>query len=339
MGRHQITRTGLTLVTALAGGLVFQWLGFPAAFLTGPALFVTLAALAGLDVEIPLRLRDTCFVILGINIGSTVTPDVISTIAKWPASFAVMLLVILLIIAVSRRVMQAGFGFDRVSAFMASVPGHLSYVLALSTDSRADIARVSLVQSIRVLVLTLCVPALLGLGGAISHSAFDARAIILPGWIAVLVVLTVALGLVFQRLALPAAFLLAGIAVTATAELSGTITGTLPPILGAGAFIVLGALIGTRFAGQSFSSLRGALWAGLVGTALAIGIAALGAGLVAWALDLPLAMVLIAFAPGGLETMAAMAIQTGYDPTFVAAHHVARLLMLTVLIPLLMRRL
>lgn len=334
-----LQRTGVTLAVAGIGGVLFDWLGFPAAFLTGPALFVTLAALAGLEMEIPVRLRDICFVILGINIGSTVTPDVIETIAKWPISFAVMLVVILLIIAVSRRVLQAGFGFDRISSFMASVPGHLSYVLALSTDSRADIARVSLVQSIRVLVLTLCVPAILGLSGAVSSDAFGDRGVITPLWIVGLVVLTALLGLVFVRLALPAAFLLAGIAVTATAELSGAITGTLPAILGAGAFVVMGALIGTRFTGQSFATLRSAIGAGIVGTVLAIGIAALGAFVVSWTLDLPLAMVMIAFAPGGLEAMAAMAIQTGVDPTFVAAHHVTRLLMLTLLIPILMRRL
>lgn len=334
-----VTRTGATLLVAAIGGVIFAWLGFPAPFLAGPALAVTLAAFAGLKAEIPTRLRDICFIILGINIGSTVTPDVISTIAKWPISFAIMLVVLLAIIAVSRRALNAWFGFDRMSAFMASVPGHLSYVLALSSDTKADIARVSLVQSIRVLVLTLCVPAALGLSGAITSDALAERDIISPLWISGLVVATALVGVVFVRLALPAAFLLAGIAVTATAELSGAITGTLPALLGSGAFVVMGALIGTRFTGQTLAQLRGAIGAGFVGTLLAVGMASVGALCVAALLDLPVAMVLIAFAPGGLEAMAAMAIQTGVDPTFVAAHHVTRLLMLTLLIPILMRRL
>jgi uncharacterized membrane protein AbrB (regulator of aidB expression) len=48
--------------------------------------------------------------------------------------------------------------------------------------------------------------------------------------------------------------------------------------------------------------------------------------------------VMIAFAPGGLETMAAMSVILGIDPTFVASHHVARLLMLTVIVPFLVLR-
>jgi uncharacterized membrane protein AbrB (regulator of aidB expression) len=46
----------------------------------------------------------------------------------------------------------------------------------------------------------------------------------------------------------------------------------------------------------------------------------------------------LAYAPGGLETMIAMAVNLNIDPTFVAGHHVFRLLALLVLIPLFLRR-
>jgi hypothetical protein len=42
---------------------------------------------------------------------------------------------------------------------------------------------------------------------------------------------------------------------------------------------------------------------------------------------------MIAFAPGGLETMAALSIMLGADPAFTALHHVYRLLFLTFLVP------
>jgi uncharacterized membrane protein AbrB (regulator of aidB expression) len=46
----------------------------------------------------------------------------------------------------------------------------------------------------------------------------------------------------------------------------------------------------------------------------------------------------MAFVPGGVEAMAAMAVLLGADPAFVAAHHVMRLFMLTALVPLLIGR-
>ena len=57
-----------------------------------------------------------------------------------------------------------------------------------------------------------------------------------------------------------------------------------------------------------------------------------------WLTGMDLIAVLIAFAPGGLETMAAMSVVLGIDPTFVASHHVARLLMLTVIVPIFVLR-
>jgi uncharacterized membrane protein AbrB (regulator of aidB expression) len=45
---------------------------------------------------------------------------------------------------------------------------------------------------------------------------------------------------------------------------------------------------------------------------------------------------MIAFAPGGLETMAAMAVMMHADTAYVGSHHVLRLLFLSVLMPLVM---
>ena len=53
---------------------------------------------------------------------------------------------------------------------------------------------------------------------------------------------------------------------------------------------------------------------------------------------MPLAHVLVAFAPGGLETMIAMGVVLGVVPGFVAACHIARLLVLSVLLPFLISR-
>ena len=57
-----------------------------------------------------------------------------------------------------------------------------------------------------------------------------------------------------------------------------------------------------------------------------------------WITGMDLIAILIAFAPGGLETMAAMSVILGIDPTFVASHHVARLLMLTAIVPIFLMR-
>ena len=54
---------------------------------------------------------------------------------------------------------------------------------------------------------------------------------------------------------------------------------------------------------------------------------------------MPLAHVLVAFAPGGLETMIAIGVVLGVIPGFVAACHIARLLVLSVYLPMMLARL
>ena len=90
--------------------------------------------------------------------------------------------------------------------------------------------------------------------------------------------------------------------------------------------------------GVTPAHLASGLAAGLAITAVATLMAGAGAVPVAWALDMPLAHLLVAFAPGGFETMIAMGVVLGVVPGFVAACHMARLLVLTVLLPAMLTR-
>ena len=76
-----------------------------------------------------------------------------------------------------------------------------------------------------------------------------------------------------------------------------------------------------------------AFFAGLFLTCLSILVAALGSLCAAAFLDLDLAILLVSFAPGGVEAMAAIAAEMGLNPAFVAGHHVWRLMILTLLLP------
>jgi hypothetical protein len=102
---------------------------------------------------------------------------------------------------------------------------------------------------------------------------------------------------------------------------------------------MMGALIGSRFSGQDVGALRKVLVAGCAVTAITMVCAALGVALAFAALGISPALLIVAFAPGGVEAMAAIAVQLGLDPTFVATHHVIRLAILSVLVPVLMVRL
>ncbi|MGB0498226.1 MAG: AbrB family transcriptional regulator [Rubricella sp.] len=327
-----------TVALAAAGAFLFLLMGFPVPFLTGPALIVSLAAMVGVPVVIPAGLRDACFIVLGLGIGSSITQDVVLTAARWPLSLAILAVCVVASLKICDWILRRVFRYDPLTALLASTPGHLSFALALSVERGADSARVGMVQGIRVLFLTLCVPPMIGIGlGDVALPAGRPE-MALPH-LAALAAAALALGLVFLRLRVPAAYLLAAMAVSATGHLAGVTPGTPPFVLTALAFVTMGALIGARFRGMTPTDLRGVLLAGIAVTGVTVVFAGLGALATMALLGLPVRTLLVAFAPGGLEAMAAIAVELGLNPALVAAHHVWRLVFLSVLVPWLVLRL
>lgn len=95
--------TALALAIGAAGGALAFAASFPAPWLTGPALFVTLASLAGLRLAIPNGLRNAIFTIIGMTIGAGVTPDMVATAAQWPVSILIVLVAMVVIMALGDR--------------------------------------------------------------------------------------------------------------------------------------------------------------------------------------------------------------------------------------------
>ncbi len=326
-------------LAACVGAFVFHLIGFPVPALTGAALAVSVAGLLGARLPMPTAVRDVIFCLLGINIGAGVTPDMLRSAVQWPLSIAILAGALVLSMTLAQISLHRLFGYDRRTATLAAAPGHLSYVLSIAaSDTRLDVPMVAVSQSIRVLFLTLCVPGLVTVVFGATGQVVLPDDVMTPFGIVGVLAATLALGVVFGWMRLPAAFLLAGMATSMLGHGSELTPGRLPDWMVAVSLIGMGALIGSRFSGVTWAQLRRAFGAGLWVTLINIVVTVAVVALIAFSLDVPLALGIVAFAPGGVEAMAAIAIALGLDPAFVAAHHVARLLLLTVLVPVLTAR-
>jgi uncharacterized membrane protein AbrB (regulator of aidB expression) len=77
--------------------------------------------------------------------------------------------------------------------------------------------------------------------------------------------------------------------------------------------------------------------ASLVAFAIATGISAVGAGAVTLLFGVNFVQTLLAFAPGAIDALTILAYQMNIDPAYVAAHHMARFIVLAAVIPVLAR--
>ncbi len=333
-----MARTGLTLAVALVGAWLARALHMPVYMLTGPAVAVSLCGLARLPVGIDPRARDACFMLLGMAVGSGFNSDAVATMLRWPLAFAGIFLVTWITMLASRFLLVRGFGFAPYAALLAGSPGHLSFVIAMAEGSGQDVIRISVVQSVRLLLLTLVVPFVAVAFGVDMSGPLAPPGAGWPLWTLGLLAgaaWIVALGL--ARLRVPAPLLIGAMLASGGWQLSGLQSGGMPDWLVMPAYLALGALIGTRFADIRAADLLRNLGAGLAITVIAVVVAAVAAFVVAVALGMPPSHVLVAFAPGGLETMIAMGVVLGVVPGFVAACHITRLFVLSVLLPLMAR--
>lgn len=328
----------LTAIIGTLGALIALALGLPAPFLCGPALAVTMGGLAGLRLSVPTLLRNASFVVVGISMGTSVTPEVIDAAKAWPLSFLAVLITVVVLLYVAFWILHYGFGYDRNTSMLGASPGHLSYIISLTAETKSDLATVSVIQSVRVLALTLVVPLVVDYFDLVSIEPISLSPPLHPIVLGLTILASLAVGWLFLRWRFPAALLLGGVAVSIGIHITGLASGGVPGWLSQPTYIVLGSMIGTRFSRASLRDMRKAFLAGGVVTVAVVLLASIAAVSVSRLTGVPLNAVMIAFAPGGLETMAAMAVMMHADTAYVGSHHVLRLLFLSVLMPLVMRK-
>lgn len=329
-----LARSVPAVAAGLLGALVFAAIGLPAPWLAGAMAGTAIAGLAGANLPFAAVLRDAGFILGGAALGASLTPEMLDGISRYPASLSIMAVTMALVIGAVALVLRGLYRWDWVTAVLAAAPGALSSVMAVAIDGGARVDRVAFNQSIRLLFLVAILPTIAGsstVAGLTPPVHADATAVVITLGVAV------AGAVLIGRLRIAAAFFIGATLGSAALHVSGVLSGTLPVWLVNTAMLLIGAQAGLRFAGLSLSELVGQLPAAVVGLCVSILVAAAGAAAAAAVSGIPLGAALVAFAPGGLEAMVALALALSLDPLYVSVHHVVRFFGLGLVLPFLVR--
>src|SRR5688572_13716649 len=148
----------ITIAISAAGGFVASLMHLPAGWLMGGALAVAVAALLGVPVGMPGWLRNATFVLTGVSMGASVARDSLALMAQWPVTLAALMVELILIVAATGYMLRKVFGIDRGTAYLSSFPGHLSFVMGIAAAGVGDPRQITIIQVIRILLLTTAVP-------------------------------------------------------------------------------------------------------------------------------------------------------------------------------------
>ena len=323
-----------TLVIGTAGGALFLVAHLPGGLISGAMIAVGIAAIAGRPLVMPAHLTQTVLVLLGISLGSLVSRQLLQHMGAYPLTIALLALATFCSTFGSSLYLQRVHGWDRTSAFLAGSPGALSQITMLAIERGADVSAIAVVQTMRVIILTAALPMLLALTGiAPSTPPAAATAIASPLELAELIAASVAVALLLRLIKFPASWMFGAMIGSSVLHGSGVIEGGLPPWMRAIALVGSGALIGSRFARMQPKTLLSHVNAAVGSFVIAVAISAVFVAVIALTTHVRFADIIVAFAPGAMDAMLALALTLHIDPIFVGAHHLSRFVFVTIATP------
>ena len=127
----------------------------PLPWLLGSLIVTTVLSQGGARLQAPTKSRKVVLVVIGVMLGTAFTADMGGDIALWAASLGIMLVstAVMTMVSVwmSRRI--AGNSID--TAAYAGMPGGVSTMILMASETNADLRVVGLTHAVRILVVLL----------------------------------------------------------------------------------------------------------------------------------------------------------------------------------------
>ena len=323
-----------TLAIGSIGGGLYLWAQLPGGLISGAMIAVGVAAIAGRPLAVPSILTQSVLVLLGISLGSLVSQQLLQHVSAYPLTIALLAAATFCSTFGSSFYLQRVHGWDQTSAFLAGAPGALSQITILAAEKGADVPAIAVVQTVRVIILTAALPMLLTLTGlAPSTPPATTAAIASPLELAELIAASVVVALLLRLIKFPASWMFGAMIGSSVLHGAGWVEGGLPPWVRAVALIGIGSLIGARFARMRPKTLLSHVNAAFGSFAVAIAISAIFVTFIAFTTHVKFSDIIVAFAPGAMDAMLALALTLHIDPIFVGAHHLSRFVFVTIAMP------
>jgi membrane AbrB-like protein len=329
----------LGAASALAG-LLAQVTGMPAAWLVGPMLVALAWALAWPEhPTVPRWGRGAALAVVGGVLAATFRPSVLPLLASnWLPVCLVVGGTLVLSLAAGLLLTRIA-RLDGKTAALGTLPGAASGMLAMSIPLGADPRLVAVMQYTRVVVVVFSAALVSRFGlvpgtapqqistQGLQPGASQGAALVHDAWLTYgLTALVAAVGAwAGTRLRLPAGALMGPLVLSVALEQVGIVRLAWPPGVPQVAFLVLGVYVGLLFDRASIKR-AGRLFPLVLASAVGLTAACAGLG---WALAALTSIdgltAYLATAPGGIDSVAIMALGSGAEAPLVLAVQMLRL--------------
>ncbi|RIL71949.1 AbrB family transcriptional regulator [Staphylococcus devriesei] len=323
----------ILLITAIIVSVIFYFAHILLPFMFGP-IIATLIVVKVFKLEVvwPFWLSQIGLILLGVQIGTTFTSEVMNDIKD---DWFIIILVTVLLIGLSLLIAYFFKKIARVNtetAILSVIPGALSQMLIMAEENKkANILVVSLTQTSRVIFVVILVPFISFL---FSDSANNVKSVAkvtpltnalnLPQ-ILFLVVVIAFVYMVMSKINFPTKQLLAPIIVLVVWNLTTHITFTLDNYILASAQVIYMIRIGLQIA-NLLGDLKGRIAVAIIYQNVLL---IVGAFVMVYIIHLftnsSINELFLGGAPGGMSQIVLVAIATGADVAMISSFHIFRI--------------
>lgn len=309
----------------------------PLPWMLGAMFLVMVSAIMGADLSAPAKLRGVMVPILGVMLGSGFSPALFSNAADWAVTLAILPFFILTAFGVAYIIYRRVGRYDPVTAFYSSAPGGLTDMILMGTEAGGEERRIAMAHAGRIfMVVTLVVlfyTLILGVETTGDSRPFVTFADVGLRDLAILIACAVFGAYLGPKIGLPAPTILGPMILSGLVHLSG-LTHAAPPTVAVNATqLVMGTVIGCRFAGAASRDVLKDLCLSLFVASAMLLVAVPIAFAVTSLTGIDIRETFLSFSPGGLPEMSILALSLDADIAYIATMHIIRIVLVIALVP------
>ena len=329
----------LVIAISVPSAILADYFGLPLAWFLGPMLAASIGALVGLKIIIPRIVLSSILLLLGLYIGNYIDKDLFSQIHEWAYTSLIMFVYIILSIFVVSIYLQKFSNYEKKTSIFSAAPGALGPLMILAESQKTDLSHVATSHLIRLIIIVTIFPFFVNsyydadLGDFVQEALKDQNS----SQLLILIIFSIVLILIFDRLRLPAALLSGTLVASGFLQITEIASYQISPKIVDYCLLILGASVGCRFANKTFNEVAKNAFHSFIATFLLVLLGVIAAFAASLIIDKNFFTLLLSYCPGGIYEVAVIAIFFNLDPEFVSFHHIIRLLMILFIVPIILR--
>ena len=325
-----------TVVIAIAGALLATVLTIPVPWLLGPLLACASATALGLPLKQPRTVEPILRVVIGVSLGPAVAGSLANSGDRVAIAIGAAVVMTGLLVFLGTAWFQRQLSMSKRVAFLAALPGGLSFLLSLASGVKDSRPKIALIHTVRVVSLVVLVSMLARVLGVTTESQaltsaleFD-RDANLP----LLVILVVISYFVASTSRIPGGHVIFSMVLAALSTWLIDDTLDMPNLVQSIAMLGFGVILGCEIGSGPRELYARIGLASLIYTLGAFAVAAVMAVGLGWVLTDPFIVMFLALAPGGIAEVSLVALALGLDAGFVALVHACRFILIMFIGPI-----